>query len=333
LFEIRFCATKGFATMKRLIRQNACLGIIVAVGTSFGPAALFGQVPEATPAVAVPADRAADHQAITAMAQAFIKAYNAGDAKAVAALYTEDAEIVDEERARIEGRSNIEALYTSIFQSRPGATIEITTHSLRFLGPDAAKEEGQTRLKPAGKEAQSTRNYSVLYVKNGGKWLYSSVREEQAHDLTHHERLKELEWLLGEWIDESSEATVYVTCRWSDDKNFLIRDFLVHAQGKPVMTVTQRIGWDPLRRQIKSWVFDSEGGYGDALWSRNGNQWIIKSTGVLPDGKTASATNLLSQTGPTQAKWVSSERTLGDQEIPGQVEVVMVRKPPGAESK
>jgi uncharacterized protein (TIGR02246 family) len=319
--------------MKRLIRQYPCWGIILAAGTSIGPAAVFGQVLKETPAVTVPADRAADQQAIAAIAQAFTRAYNAGDAKAVTALYSEDAEIIDEDRARVEGRSNIEALYASIFQSRPGATIEITTHSLRFLSPDAAKEEGQTRLTPAGKEAQSTRNYSVFYVKNGDRWLYSSVREEHAHEVTHHERLKELEWLLGEWIDESSEATVHVNCRWSEDKHYLIRDFLVHAQGKPVMTVTQRIGWDPLRRQIKSWVFDSEGGYGDALWSRNGNQWLIKSTGVLPDGKTASATNLLTQTGPTQAKWVSSERTLGDQEIPGQVEVVMVRKPPGPESR
>ena len=53
------------------------------------------------------------------------------------------------------------------------------------------------------------------------------------------------------------------------------------------MTVTQRIGWDPLTKQIKSWVFDSEGGYGDGLWTRKGNQWVIKSTGVLPDGRIA----------------------------------------------
>ena len=41
--------------------------------------------------------------------------------------------------------------------------------------------------------------------------------------------------------------------------------FVIHVQGKPVMNVTQRIGWDPLTKQIKSWVFDSDGGYGDAL--------------------------------------------------------------------
>ena len=67
-----------------------------------------------------------------------------------------------------------------------------------------------------------------------------------------------------------------------------------------MMTVNQRIGWDPLTKQIKSWVFDSEGGYGDALWTRKGNQWVIKSTGVLPDGRTASATHVLTASALTR---------------------------------
>ena len=93
--------------------------------------------------------------------------------------------------------------------------------------------------------------------------MYSSVREELEPGLPHQERLKELEWLVGDWIDESSESVIHGTCRWSADKNFLLRDFTIQSEGKPVMTVTQRIGWDPLSKQIKSWVFDSEGGYGD----------------------------------------------------------------------
>ena len=319
--------------MKRTLRHNTCLVFVIVCATLGPAAAVAAQEPAAAQAGAVPAERAADHQAITAMAQEFIRAFNAGDAKAVAALFTDDAEMIDEEGERAVGKPMIEALYAGIFQARPGATIEVATDSLRFLGPDVAHELGHTRLKPAGKDPQSTRHYDVLYVKNGGRWLYSRVREEHARGVTPHEHLKDLEWLLGEWVDESSEALVLVNCRWSDDKNFLLREFLVHHQGKPVMNVTQRIGWDPLTRQIKSWVFDSEGGYGDALWSRNGDQWIIKSTGVLPDGKTASATNVLSRTSPTQARWVSSERTLGGQEVPGQIEVLMVRKPPGPEAK
>ena len=61
---------------------------------------------------------------------------------------------------------------------RKGATIEISMASLRFLGPDVAKENGQTRVKPTGGEPATYRDYTVLYVKQDGRWLYSSVREE-----------------------------------------------------------------------------------------------------------------------------------------------------------
>ena len=39
-------------------------------------------------------------------------------------------------------------------------------------------------------------------------------------------------------------------------------------------------------------------------------KWIIKSTGVLPDGLMVTATNLLTRTGPNTARWASTERTV-----------------------
>jgi uncharacterized protein (TIGR02246 family) len=267
------------------------------------------------------------------MAEAFARAYNAGDANALAALYTEDAESIDEHGDRVQGRAAIQGMYSSLFQERPGATIRIAIDSIRFLGPDVAKEEGQTRVKPKGNEPETVRRYTVLYVKQGGQWLHSSVREEHQADLPHHERLKDLEWLVGEWLDQNSESTVHVNCRWSEDQNFLLRDFTIHVQGRPLMTVSQRIGWDPLTRQIKSWVFDSEGGYGDALWAQSGDQWTIKSTGVLPDGRVATATNILTRAGANTARWKSAERTLGTESVAEPAEYIMVRRPPRPESR
>jgi uncharacterized protein (TIGR02246 family) len=273
-------------------------------------------------------NRPEDENAIQAVAGVFIRAYDAGDASAVAALYTEDAELIDEFGDGLEGRPAIHDFYARMFQERPGTKITVSMASLRFLGPDVAREIGQTQVTPPGGEPASVRRYTVLYVKQGGNWLYSSVREEHATGIVHHERLKALEWLVGEWLDQSSDSTVHVTCRWSPDKNFLVRDFTIHVQGQPVMTVNQRIGWDPLTKQIKSWVFDSEGGYGDGLWTKRDKEWVVKSTGVLPDGRVATATHTLTQVGPNSARWSSTERTLGDQVIAEPAEYVMVRKPP-----
>jgi uncharacterized protein (TIGR02246 family) len=273
-------------------------------------------------------DRRADATAIKHVTEAFTQAFNSGDARAVAALYTDDAELIDEYGERVQGRRLIQDFYDALFSERKGATIDVSVSSLRFLGPDVAREEGLTRVKSAGNEPALARKYEVLYVKQAGQWLHSSVREEYPTGLAHHEHLKELDWLTGEWVDETSHSVIQASCRWSDDRNFLLRDFVIHVQGKPVMNVSQRIGWDPLSQQIKSWVFDSDGGYGQSLWARSGNRWTIKSTGVVPDGRIATATHVLTRTGPNTARWTTKERTLGGEPLADHPESVLVRRPP-----
>jgi uncharacterized protein (TIGR02246 family) len=298
-----------------------------------------------TPAVAQPAGVAApgtaralltnrpeDERAIQSVAQAYSRAYNAGDARTLASLFTEDAEMIDENRERLRGRPTIEEVFASMFRHRPGAVISIMPASLRFLGPDVAQEEGRTLVKGLDGGSPSTRHYTVLFVKQASRWMYSSVREEHEARLTHHERLRELEWLVGDWLDESPDSVVQTTCRWTEDQNFLLRDFTIRVQGKSVMSVSERIGWDPSTRQIRSWVFDSEGGHGSGLWSRNGNEWTIKSIGIMPDGRTATATHILTRLSPQAARWASLERTVGDQVVPDHAEYVMVRRPPHPQS-
>ena len=99
--------------------------------------------------------------------------------------------------------------------------------------------------RPAKGGPATHRRYTALLVKRDGNWLLSSVREEPDPMVSPHDRLQVLAWMLGDWIDEGPDSVVRVNCRWSDDGNFLIRTFTVKHQGKDVMTVTQRIGWDP----------------------------------------------------------------------------------------
>ncbi len=170
--------------------------------------------------------------------------------------------------------------------------------------------------------------FTVVYVKHDGQWLQSAVRDEYSHDLSPHDRLKELEWLVGEWINESQDAVVHTTCKWADNGNYLLREFTMKTRGQPVLSGTQRIGWDPVRRQIKTWIFDTEGGFGEGYWSRNGDEWVIKAEGVRQDGRHASLTNILKRLGKDRASWQSVDRTLGGVAMPGVDEFTLVRKPP-----
>ncbi len=121
---------------------------------------------------------------------------------------------------------------------------------------------------------------------------------------------------------------MHTTCNWTEDGNFLVREFTMKTRGEPVLSGTQRIGWDPTRLQFKTWIFDSEGGFGEGYWARDGDRWVIKAEGVRQDGQHASATNIITRLGKERASWQSVDRTIGGLAVPGVDEFVIVRKPP-----
>ena len=85
--------------------------------------------------------------------------------------------------------------------------------------------------------------------------------------------------------------------------------------------------------QIKSWEFDSEGGHGESLWARLGNQWVVKASGVLQDGRTATATHTITPEDPYTCRWRTTDRTVGADVVPVVDEFVMVRPAPKPRTK
>ncbi len=256
-----------------------------------------------------------------------MKAYNAGDAKAVAALFAPDGQAIDKEGDEVVGRDAIAQTFANIFATAPQKRIEVFVDSIRFLGPDLAVETGSTKETPAPNEPPEYDRYTVLHVKRDGKWQMALARDEEGPPPTAHERLRPLAWLVGDWIDDGGSSVVRSSCRWSPDGNFLLQQFRLELDGRDALDVSQRIGWDPVAKCIRSWVFDSEGGYGQSTWTHDGDVWVIKATGVRPDGTTASATNRLMPTGTDGYIWQSRDRVVGDEVQPA-MQVKVVRKPP-----
>jgi uncharacterized protein (TIGR02246 family) len=268
-----------------------------------------------------------DEVAIHANVEAFAKAYNKGDAKAVAALFGPNAQVIDEDENTVQGRDAIEQVFARIFQETPESQIEVTIDSLKFVGTALAVETGRAKVIPVPGEAPEQTRYTVLHVKQDGKWLMALARDTAGESVSIQDRLKPLEFLVGEWVNEGGSAVVFTSCRWDDSKKFVLQDIKVRMEGRDAMQVSQRFGWDPLTKRIKSWVFDSEGGYGETVWTRDGNRWIGKATGVRSDGATASATNIIIPTGRDSYLWHSADRIVGD-DVEAPVEVKVVRKPP-----
>ena len=269
-----------------------------------------------------------DEKAIRLAAEAFAKAYNAGDAKAIAALFVADGEIVNEEGQSTQGREGIERTFAEIFKEHPKTHMDLATGSIRFVGPDMAFEDGvATAIDEPGEPAERS-PYTVAYTKQDGKWLTASAKDLPDAPPTPEEQLKQLEWMIGDWVDESPDAVVITSYRWTDNQCYILGEFKVQTGGRPLMTGTHRIGWDPVAKTIRSWAFDSEGGFSEGIWSRDGNQWIVKMSGVTRDGKIASATNITTRVSKHRMTWQSRDRIIGGEKMPDIEEIPIARKPP-----
>src|SRR6185312_4084468 len=99
---------------------------------------------------------------------------NAGDAKGLAALFTDDVEIVEEDGLRYQGRELLTKSLAETFEANKGAKIALDVGSIRFLTPDSAKEEGRSIVTPVKGPAIS-RPYTAFYVRRDGRWLIADV--------------------------------------------------------------------------------------------------------------------------------------------------------------
>jgi uncharacterized protein (TIGR02246 family) len=298
----------------------------VALAVLFATAALGDEATkQSTPPAQAPS---ADEQAVRLLADAFVKAYNAGDAKAVAALFVADGEIVNEARESRQGQAEIERAFGEFFQSHPKAKIAVSIESVRVLSPTTAVEDGDSTVtSPSGQTIERNR-YMVVYAKQDGAWKMATARDLPGEPASSAEELKDLQWLIGDWVDETSGATVVTSYRSAEDGRAILSDFHVRVAGKPAMTGTQRIAWDPSTRKLHSWVHDSEGGFAEGVWTRDGKRWIVKVNGVSHDGRVASSTNVLTHVGKDRMTWQSRDRVVGDELMPNVDPVVVVRKAP-----
>jgi uncharacterized protein (TIGR02246 family) len=271
----------------------------------------------------------ADEAAIRATDAEFAGAYARGDAKAAAEHFTAAAEYVDERGEVFEGRPAIQAALTAFFADNPECRLEIDVGSIRFIGPGLAIEDGVTKLSRGEKEAVIESPFTAIHVKVEGQWRVASIRDHAPKDRRQHRsQLGQLDWLVGDWVDEGDESLVNFSCVATDNSNFLMRKFSILVAGQEAMSGTQRIGWDPLTSQLRMWIFDSEGGYGEGLWHRVEGEWVLKLTGVTADGEPTSSTSIYTPVNGHTMTWQSVDHEIAGVQLPDSEVVTLVRQAP-----
>jgi uncharacterized protein (TIGR02246 family) len=306
------------------------LVVLCAVAGSY----VFAQKPKPSNGQSSTAARAAksDEQVLRDAVVSFVNKYDAHKADEVAALFAADARMVFADGTEVNGRDEIKESFEEAFKASPKAAISVEVDSIKFLTPDVAVEEGTTNMFPDGETLTSRGRYTVLHLKKDGKWAMQAVRVVKEDSVSAYGELQSLEWLLGDWVDEGRDEVVESTFAWDDNKSFLIEKFQVIREGSVVLKGTQRIGWDPQAKQVRSWIFDSAGGFGEATWSPVAeDNWVCKAKGVRSDGSSASATRTLIRDAKDRVIWAATDRISDDERLPD-LSVTMVRKPPKPEA-
>jgi uncharacterized protein (TIGR02246 family) len=279
-------------------------------------------------AAAAATSQAADEKAIRATADEFVKAFNAADAKAVGALWAAEAEYVDEEAQSFQGRETIEKLYADVFKQHPGAVMTVKIESVRLLGPGVALEKGVAWVKSPGGLADTAARYTVVHSKRDGKWLMVFGRDTPYVPATNEDYLKDLEWLIGDWVPEAKDQPLRLHFEWMAQRNFIKNTYTVTKNGQSTLTGGQIIGWNPKKGRIVSWHFDAQGGFGEDVWTKDGSRWVIEAAGTLRDGSESTAVNMATPLDTDSFTWQSIKRTLDGVSLPDVPPVKLVRAQP-----
>jgi uncharacterized protein (TIGR02246 family) len=270
-----------------------------------------------------PKPEANDIAAVRKSAEAFTKAFNSGDAKAVAAFWTPDGEYTSPEGDKLRGRAAIEKAYGEYFKNSGKAQVEVKIETLRMLGKYTALEEGTLTLKHPDDPAPGVSRYSVLHVLTDDGWRMATV-QEWVPDPAEFITLKDVEWLVGEWAAKNAEAELSIKYEWDEDKAFLRARYVLKRKGKAGMSGNQVIGKNP-DGGLRSWVFDSSGSFGESVWNLEEGRWVIEAAGTLPDGSEVTAVNLLVPLGPDTFTWQSVDRFVGGAALPNVPPVKVTR--------
>lgn len=130
--------------------------------------------------------------------------------------------------------------FRPVLRSRCVPPAGIRLDRIRFIRPDVAQVKGLASRDESPRESQ----FRALLARKGGRWLIDNVTESLLPRAAGtYDRLRELEFLVGDWVDDRADARTATTGRWSANRSFLVRSYTFQRGDGSTHEGTQIIGW------------------------------------------------------------------------------------------
>jgi uncharacterized protein (TIGR02246 family) len=281
------------------------------------PAAAPRASTAAKPAPQISAAEAAT-QAIAAVKQAsaaYAEAYNSRDYAALAAQWTEKAELV-EGGSRLEGREPIVNSIKAWLGRHPQATLAIEVTDVEPLATSLARVAGVMRFtRAAGEKPVATRFESLRVLDEGGWRLAESVVVP-----SHAAALDDLEWLVGSWqaADHDGGSVRMEFARGLDGHALVGRGTRQPKDGAAVESL-QLIHADRATGLVRSWVFDSTGARAEGVLESDGtsfHQTLVGTPAEGAVGRVARWVQVISPAGADRFTLHAIDRSLDGVRVP-----------------
>ncbi|MCO8122345.1 nuclear transport factor 2 family protein [Stieleria sp. TO1_6] len=266
---------------------------------------------------------------IQAAVAAYVDAFNSKDVDKLIALWSADGVYASQTQGeQIAGQAALRSEFTAILTAESVPQLSVESDSIEFLSPNVAVEQGTATLHRDGQPATADdqTQYSAVYIKQNGNWILDRVSEQSVESApSHFEQLQALEWMVGQWSCQGEGWAVEFDCDWTSHRNYISREYKIIDEAGVESSGIQIIGWDAKQKQIRSWLFDSDGGFVSGEWTRHDQGWMVQSVATLADGTQGSSTSLIDPIDDNSYSWQKINRVVDGEVLPNLDAVTVYR--------
>lgn len=246
----------------------------------------------------------------------YAAALNQRKTAAIEPFLAESVDHIADDGTATTGRANVLKLYESIAGDAANFSVALTVNSAKFVTANVLLIDGAATIKSG--DSTETARFESVWEKAGANWQAVRIRElgdGSPVPESNAEYLKEIDWLVGDWTAESAEYKVAMTVKYGKNRNFLIGEQSITRGNDEVVTVMKVIGYDAVRGELRTWLFDSDGGFGGGSLVRQGASWVDSTEFQTRGGDASTATHTF-RPNTNGFTWTSTDRILDGKPLP-----------------